>query len=247
MILDNKKPVAKSNSTHRYFSPLIPSQFQYASPDEDNEGGYDEGGYNEKENRWHAPSQTEKKNSFLDPDSEFGAVNDATIEALEWENDKQSDFAIKSDNSKHITKLLGWIIDVLVSIKNKAGKTVTVLGNFARIDNSEPEPMLYLGMIWIQKVQGILDLNNNQFHMTIHGKTYDIPTFSKPPGVSEPEQQISDMHNNSDKQIDFFFRLEFYSKIQIISGMKNLENKAAIKKEFIRALDYAEYLKKELI
>jgi len=52
---------------------------------------------------------------------------------------------------------------------------------------------------------------------------------------------------DSDKQIDFFHRLEFHSKIQIISDMKNLENKATIKKEFIRALDYAEYLKKELI
>lgn len=52
---------------------------------------------------------------------------------------------------------------------------------------------------------------------------------------------------DSNKQIDFFLRLEFHSKIQIISGMKNLENKATIKKEFIRALDYAEYLKKELI
>ncbi|KAF0534951.1 hypothetical protein F8M41_009745 [Gigaspora margarita] len=51
MILDNKKPVAKSNSTYQYFPPLIPSQFQYASPDENNKGGYDEGGYNEEENR----------------------------------------------------------------------------------------------------------------------------------------------------------------------------------------------------
>lgn len=64
MMLDNKKPVAKSNSTHRYFLPLIPSQSQYASPDKDNEGGYDEGGYNEEENRWHAPFQSEKKNRY---------------------------------------------------------------------------------------------------------------------------------------------------------------------------------------
>ena len=62
MILDNKKPVAKSNSTYRYF-PLIPSQSQYASPDsDDNED--EEGGYNEEENRWHAPSQSEKKNRY---------------------------------------------------------------------------------------------------------------------------------------------------------------------------------------
>ncbi|CAG8822641.1 13200_t:CDS:1, partial [Gigaspora rosea] len=59
MMLDNKKPVAKSNSTYRYFPPLIPSQSQYASPDsDDNED--EEGGYNEEENKWHAP-QSEKK------------------------------------------------------------------------------------------------------------------------------------------------------------------------------------------
>ncbi|KAF0534952.1 hypothetical protein F8M41_009746 [Gigaspora margarita] len=129
-------------------------------------------------------------NSFLDPGSKFDAVNDATIKALEWENEKQSDFAIKSDNFKHITKSLGWVID---AIKDKAGKTVTVLGNFARIDNGEPEPMLCLDMTWIRKVQGILDPNNNQFHMKIHGKTYDIPTFSKPPGQLIKTEEWLDM------------------------------------------------------
>ncbi|RIB17144.1 hypothetical protein C2G38_2142745 [Gigaspora rosea] len=63
MMLDNKKPVAKLNSTYRYFPSLIPSQFQYASPDsDDNED--EEGGYNEEENKWHAPSQSEKKNRY---------------------------------------------------------------------------------------------------------------------------------------------------------------------------------------
>ncbi|KAF0384487.1 hypothetical protein F8M41_011608 [Gigaspora margarita] len=85
-------------------------------------------------------------NSFLDLGSEFDAINNTTIEALKWENDKQFDFAIKSDNSKHITKSLGWIIDVLVSIKDKIRKTVTVSGNFAYIDNNELEPMLCLDM-----------------------------------------------------------------------------------------------------
>ncbi|KAF0408419.1 hypothetical protein F8M41_008499 [Gigaspora margarita] len=146
---------AKSNSTHQYFFPLISSQSQYASPDsDDNKDG--EGEYNKEENRWHASFQLEKKTgSSTTPiklrkrsmsGGKFGAINDATIKALEWKNDKQSDFAIKSDNSKHITKSFGWIIDVPVFIKDKARKTVTVSGNFARIDNSEPEPMLCLGM-----------------------------------------------------------------------------------------------------
>ncbi|RIB13191.1 hypothetical protein C2G38_2198543 [Gigaspora rosea] len=67
MMLENqsKKPVAKSNLTHRYFPPLIPSQSQYASPDsDDNEDS--EGEYNEEENRWHAPShQPETYNELL--------------------------------------------------------------------------------------------------------------------------------------------------------------------------------------
>ncbi|CAG8494956.1 21405_t:CDS:2 [Cetraspora pellucida] len=81
--------------------------------------------------------------------SKFGAVNNATIKAFEWKNNKQSNFAIKSNNSKHITKSLGWITDVLVSIKDKAKKTVTVSENFAHIDNGEPEPMLCIDITWI--------------------------------------------------------------------------------------------------
>ncbi|CAG8479989.1 12019_t:CDS:2 [Acaulospora colombiana] len=81
-------------------------------------------------------------NSFLDPGSEFGALNDATINVLGWKADKPSNFDIKG-NSKH----------------------VTTIGNFTRIDNGESEPMLCLGMTWIRKVQGILDPNKNQFRM----------------------------------------------------------------------------------
>ncbi|CAJ0829002.1 21914_t:CDS:2 [Entrophospora sp. SA101] len=107
--------------------------------------------------------------SFLDNGSEFGALNDATINALGWKADKPSDFDIKG-NSKHITESLGWFMDVPVSIKDKDGKTVTATGNFTRIDNGEPEPMLCLGMTWIRKVQGILDPNKNQFRMKLHGR-----------------------------------------------------------------------------
>ncbi|RIB30541.1 hypothetical protein C2G38_2152534 [Gigaspora rosea] len=138
------KTISANNITHS----------QYASPDsDDNEDGKDE--YNEEENRWHAPSKPEKKNStindltisnsFLDPGSKFGAVNDATIKALEWENDKQSDFAIKN---------------VPVSIKDKAGKTVTVSGNFARINNGEPEPMLCLEVNELE--QQVSDMHNGE-------------------------------------------------------------------------------------
>ncbi|RHZ67233.1 hypothetical protein Glove_302g47 [Diversispora epigaea] len=81
--------------------------------------------------------------SFLDNGSEFGALNDAAINALGWKADKPSDFDIKG-NSKHITELLGWYTDMPINIKDKDGKTVTATGNFTRIDNGEPEPMLCL-------------------------------------------------------------------------------------------------------
>ena len=130
-------------------------------------------------------------NSFLDSASEFGGANDATINALGWKADKPSDFAIKG-NSKHITESLGWFTDVPISIKDKDGKTVTATGNFTRIDNGEPEPMLCLGMTWIRKVQGVLDPNKNQFRMKLHGKAYIIPTFSKAPEVKDPPKEEQD-------------------------------------------------------
>ncbi len=87
-------------------------------------------------------------------------MNDVTINALGWKANKPSDFTIKS-NSKHITESLKWFTDMPVSIKNKDDKTVTVTENFTCIDNGKLEAMLCLDMTWIQKVQGILDLNKN--------------------------------------------------------------------------------------
>ncbi|CAG8644985.1 13575_t:CDS:2 [Ambispora gerdemannii] len=65
-------------------------------------------------------------NSFLDPESEFGILNNATINALGWKADKSSNFDIK------------------VSITDKDGKTVISIGNFTHIDDSEPESILCL-------------------------------------------------------------------------------------------------------
>ena len=83
--------------------------------------------------------------SFLDTGSELGGLNDPAIKALGWKADKPSNFAIKG-NSKHITDSLGWYTDVPVILKDKENKTVTVIGNFVRIDNGETEPMLFFGM-----------------------------------------------------------------------------------------------------
>ncbi|GET03028.1 hypothetical protein GLOIN_2v1778046 [Rhizophagus clarus] len=85
--------------------------------------------------------------SFLDTASEFGSINDPAIKALGWKADKPSNFAIKG-NSKHITDSLGWYTDVPVTLKDKEDKTVTVIGNFVRIDNGETEPMLFFARLW---------------------------------------------------------------------------------------------------
>ncbi|CAG8706191.1 19780_t:CDS:2 [Cetraspora pellucida] len=89
-------------------------------------------------------------NSFLDNISEFGKVNDATINTLRWKADKPFDFAIKATE------------------------------NFAYINNGEPEPMLCLGITWIRKAteinkleQQVLDMYNDVSKI-IHRYTDDI-------------------------------------------------------------------------
>ncbi|KAF0481463.1 hypothetical protein F8M41_023599 [Gigaspora margarita] len=118
--------------------------------------------------------------SFLDTGSEFGGINDPAIHALGWKIDEPSDFAIKG-NSKHITDSLGWYMDMPVTMKDKEGKTVTIIGNFVCIDNGEPELMLFLDMSNIRKLQGVSEPNKNQFRIKFHGKIYVIPTYSKAP------------------------------------------------------------------
>ena len=125
---------------------------------------------------------------FLDNSSEFGGINDPAIKALGWKADKPSNFAIKG-NSKHITDSLGWYTDVPVTLKDKEDKTVTVIGNFVRIDNGETEPMLFFGMSNIRKVQGVTEPNKNQFRIKLHGKAYIIPTFSKALVVKDPPKE----------------------------------------------------------
>ena len=149
--------------------------------------------------------------SFLDPGSEFGGINDLAIKTLGWKADKPSNFAIKG-NSKHITDSLGWYTDVPVTLKDKDDKTVTVIGNFVRIDNGETEPMLFFGMSNIRKVQGVPEPNKNQFCIKLHGKAYTIPTFSKAPVVKDPPKE------------------EQESSSQVSTNSSNLSSKEDLKK-----------------
>ncbi|PKY30364.1 hypothetical protein RhiirB3_392511 [Rhizophagus irregularis] len=138
--------------------------------------------------------------SFLDPGSEFGGINDPAIKALGWKADKPSNFAIKG-NSKHITDSLGWYTDVPITLKDKEDKTVTIIGNFVRIDNGETEPMLFFGMSNIRKIQGVPEPNKNQFRIKLHGKAYIIPTFSKAPVVNYPPKEEQDQTSTNSSNL----------------------------------------------
>ena len=138
--------------------------------------------------------------SFLDPGSEFSGINDPAIKVLGWKADKPSNFAIKG-NSKYITDSLGWYTDVPVTLKDKKNKMITVIGNFVRIDNSEIEPILFFGMSIIQKIQGVLELNKNQFRIKLHEKAYVIPTFSKAPVVKDPPKEEQDQTSTNSSNL----------------------------------------------
>src|SRR6266540_2874493 len=67
----------------------------------------------------------------------------------------------------------------------KENLIITIIGNYACVDNSEPKPMLWLGTTGIQKIKGISDLTKNQFCIEDHEKTYIILTFNKAPVVKD--------------------------------------------------------------
>ncbi|PKC54165.1 hypothetical protein RhiirA1_477848 [Rhizophagus irregularis] len=93
-----------------------------------------------------------------------------TVEALEWKVNKPSKFAVKG-NSKYISEALGWYTNVAVTLKNMKGNPIiTIVGNYACVDN---------GITEIRKVKGISDPIKNQFCIEDHEKTYIISTFSK--------------------------------------------------------------------
>ncbi|CAB4418573.1 unnamed protein product [Rhizophagus irregularis] len=129
---------------------------------------------------------------FLDDGSGFDGFNLATAEELGWKVDKPSKFAVKG-NSEHIFEALGWYTNVAVTLKDIEGNPIiTIVENYACVDNGKPKPMLWLGMIGIRKVKGISDPTKNQFRIEDHGKTYIIPTFSKAPVVKDLPKEEQD-------------------------------------------------------
>ncbi|CAG8459066.1 22452_t:CDS:2 [Cetraspora pellucida] len=106
-------------------------------------------------------------------------------------------------------------------------------------------------LIWIRKVQDILDLNKNQFRIKLHRKTYTIPTFSKATEVNELEQQVSDMYDKSKlesaQKNAFLTQKEIVKKgseiiflkselINIKNELMNTKNKLALKINEIECL-----------
>ncbi|KAF0555058.1 hypothetical protein F8M41_018102 [Gigaspora margarita] len=201
------RQIARSNfNRSAYFKPLTPINFQNTSPGSDNEeDGYDKEKINgpffttdlenvlarkaleesKKSDEWFSSLQYLHCNindltipdSFLDTRSEFGAMNDLAIYTLGWKIDEPSDFAIKG-NSKHFTDSLEY----------------------------EPEPMLFLGMSNIRKLQGTPEPNKNQFRIKLHRKTYVIPTYSKAPVAKDPpkdkQDQVSTNSSSLTSEID---------------------------------------------
>ena len=74
----------------------------------------------------------------------------------------------------------------------KGNPIITIIGNYACVDNGVLKPMLWLGTTGIRKVKGISDLTKNQFRIEDHGKTYIIPTFSKAPVAKDPPKEEQD-------------------------------------------------------
>ncbi|RIA82855.1 hypothetical protein C1645_862028 [Glomus cerebriforme] len=188
-------------------------------------------------------------NSFLDGESEFGKMNDVTINAFGWKADKPSDFAIKG-NSKYITKLLGWFTDIPISIKNKDSKTITATGNFTHINNGEPEPILYLGIKWIRKVQSVLDPNKNQFQMKLHGKTYTIPTYSKASVTKDlPKEEQNQVSTDSSNPTSEDLKKNIALSLGIQLGTRNsflIKNNESFSERVCQLKNEARELKNEI-
>ncbi|GBB92444.1 hypothetical protein RclHR1_20020005 [Rhizophagus clarus] len=148
--LNIRKPVAQSNFNWSYFTPIKLINPQYTSPDsnDDKDNNCQPKTYDELLPKLSPAMQkmclsrkAQEKKSKKD-ESEFDGFNLATAEALGWKVDKPSKFVVKG-NSEYISKALGWYTNVAITLRDEKDKPiVTIIGNYACIDNSEPKPML---------------------------------------------------------------------------------------------------------
>ncbi|CAG8627642.1 2416_t:CDS:2, partial [Diversispora eburnea] len=136
----SQKLVTKSNRTQRYypFQPINSSISANEEIDKLLEKGESQDDI--------IPRTYDQLLSSLSPAIEFNAVNNVFGEALGWKPDLLFDFQYKG-NSEHVDKSLRWYTDIPISLKDKEEKTITIIGNFARIDDREPEPIICLAYI----------------------------------------------------------------------------------------------------
>ncbi|GET03007.1 hypothetical protein GLOIN_2v1778046 [Rhizophagus clarus] len=174
------KQIARSNFNQGYFKPLTPINFQNTPPDSDNDGD----GYDEENNRCQPETYDEllpklspamRKMCLSRKALEEKSKKDEWFSSLQYLNANINDLLISNsflDSASEFCSL-GWFTDVPISIRDKDGKIVTATGNFTRIYNGEPEPILCL--------------------------TYIIPTFSKAPVVKDllKEEQDQASANSS--------------------------------------------------
>ncbi len=69
-------------------------------------------------------------------------MNLATAKILGWKVNKSFKFVIKG-NSKYISKMLRWYMDVIVILKNEKDKLIiTIIRNYTYINNNESKLIL---------------------------------------------------------------------------------------------------------
>ncbi|RIB05475.1 hypothetical protein C2G38_2047570 [Gigaspora rosea] len=146
------QPTVQSNYTRSYFTPLKPIYSQYIPPN--------------------------LNNSEEDKASEHFVMNKALNETLGWILGIAQNFSLRH-NSDYIMKLVEGYKNIPISVKYK-NKWVTETEHVVVIDDKKPDYLLCLGTAWIRKVQEILDTNKHEFRMIVCGKSYIIPTFTKP-------------------------------------------------------------------
>ncbi|RHZ52549.1 hypothetical protein Glove_460g25 [Diversispora epigaea] len=129
----------------------------------------------EPSEEWHAPEGFKLPDSVTEEKSLYNALK-AIIEL----NDCNEGFQRKY-------KL------VPISVKYK-DEIITVTGNVVVIDDGKTNYLLCIGTSWIRKVKGIPNINKHEFQMTVRGKSYVIPTFTKPTediSMDQPSSKIS--------------------------------------------------------
>ncbi|CAG8675412.1 7190_t:CDS:2, partial [Gigaspora rosea] len=184
-----------SNYTRSYFTPLKPIYSQYIPPNLNNseEDKVTEFKQNEKvtmpnlfpelDNQLLELLSLAMRKKLLTHLQKINKLKSLEYmqslnETLGWILGIAQNFSLRH-NSDYIMKLVEGYKNIPISVKYK-NKWVTETEHVVVIDDKKPDYLLCLGTAWIRKVQEILDTNKHEFRMIVCGKSYIIPTFTKP-------------------------------------------------------------------